>query len=167
MVANVYTEANHLFSFTHPQNEYLISLYDALWQRIWLVPFHGEFTKVWVLQFNPEAYQVSYYKEFDFEGINVFDGGDWGRFINSIKFSTDYWLFVAIVDYEYSDYIKFDEILESETGFYNKNGTGGDEIENEAQSISLTTYSPVINTYEYTWVSNSFFFIANMSDSGY
>jgi len=67
MVADVYSEAYHLFSFTHTTPYYLISHYDASKQRIWIVPFHGQYTKVWVLQFDPAAVRVSYYKEFEFD----------------------------------------------------------------------------------------------------
>jgi len=88
-VANAYSEAYHLFSFSHSNPGYYISLYDSSLQRIWIVPFHGQWLNVWILQYDPTAMRVSYYKEFTFDGDYRYFDGEFGMYVNSIKFSTD------------------------------------------------------------------------------
>lgn len=97
MIVDIYSEAHSLKVFPHTSNYYMTSLFDDYWDRIWVVPFHGKFNKVYVLNIDWGTPSITFYKQFDFEGWDYFTNNDHGRYINSIKFSTSMRLYVAHV----------------------------------------------------------------------
>jgi len=135
--------------FTHDSADldYFTSIYDALNKRVYVVPFHFAYgNKAYVFDYNSQTVKLSFYKQFV---INTASATP--IFINSVKFSTDYWLYYYQVNYASTpDEIWFDEILQKENGdFYNKFETASNFISNLAP-IALTDVSPNITTGTFT-----------------
>lgn len=65
--------------------------------RMWIVPYHYEAKHIWVLQWDPDLFWMSFYREFNFE----MDEYLW---VNAVKMSLQNELYFYEVFYTDPDY---------------------------------------------------------------